>query len=159
MLGRFGFDFSSRANIGHQRQMNINHVFFADIGSKLPDGLQKWQTFNVTDRAANFNNEHINIVGGQLNTVFDFICDVRDDLHGSAQVIPFTLFGNNGMIYFPGGKVIDFAHFGMGETLIVTQVKIGFGSIIGHKHLAMLKGIHRSRIHIYIGIQFLDGHC
>ena len=42
----------------------------------------------------------------------------------------------------------------------VTQVKrveIGFRTILGHENFTMLKGIHRSRIYINIGIKFLDG--
>jgi hypothetical protein len=43
----------------------------------------------------------------------------------------------------------------MGETLIVTQVEIRFGTVVGDKHLAVLEGIHGAGIDIDVGIQLL----
>src|SRR3954468_17253501 len=43
----------------------------------------------------------------------------------------------------------------IGETLVVPKIEIGFGAIIQHIDLAVLKWTHRSRIDIEIGIEFL----
>jgi hypothetical protein len=45
---------------------------------------------------------------------------------------------------------------GVGEALVVTQVKVGFGAILRDKHLSMLEGAHRSWIHVQVWVQLQD---
>ena len=42
----------------------------------------------------------------------------------------------------------------MAETLIVAQVKVGFGAVIGDEDFAMLKRAHRSGINVQVRVQF-----
>ena len=41
-----------------------------------------------------------------------------------------------------------------GEALIVTEIEIGFGAVVGDEHLAVLGGRHRARIDVEIGVEF-----
>src|SRR5690625_7795200 len=57
----------------------------------------------------------------------------------------------------PGGEVVALGHLGTNEALIVSQVKIRLGAIIGDEHLAVLKRTHGARIHVDIGIELEYG--
>ena len=78
-------------------------------------------------------------------------------LNCSPEIVAASFLGNDRIIDLAGGKVIVVAKPCMGKPLVVTQVEIGFGAVIGDKHLTMLKGIHGAGINIQVGIQFLDG--
>jgi len=40
----------------------------------------------------------------------------------------------------------------------MAQIKIGFGTIVGHEHFAVLKRTHGPRVHIDVGIQLKQGY-
>jgi hypothetical protein len=40
-------------------------------------------------------------------------------------------------------------------TFVVPDVEIGFGSVVGHEHLAMLEGVHRARVDVQVRVEFL----
>ena len=42
--------------------------------------------------------------------------------------------------------------------LVVAQVEIGLGAVIGHEHLAVLERAHCPRIDVDVGIELLVGH-
>jgi len=46
---------------------------------------------------------------------------------------------------------------GVGETLVVAQIEIGFSAVVGDKHFTMLIRRHRSRINVQIGVALLEG--
>ena len=158
MLRRFRFQFTGCADIGHQRQVDIDHVLLAGICLELPDGLQKRKAFDVADGAADFNNDNIHTGCRQLNAILYLVGNVRNHLNGSPEVVTPPFFGYNCVIYFPGGKITILAQFGPGKPFIVPEIKICFGTIVGNKHLTVLKRIHGTRIHVEIGIQFLNCH-
>ena len=43
----------------------------------------------------------------------------------------------------------------VGEPLVVTEIEIGLTAIVGHEHLAMLKGVHRAGIDVDVWVEFL----
>ena len=79
--------------------MNVEAILLADIEGELANRFEKGQAFDVADRAADLRDDHVGIVGGQLaDRGLDFIGDVRNDLHGSAEVftVPFLLDDRSG---------------------------------------------------------------
>ena len=46
---------------------------------------------------------------------------------------------------------------GVEESLIVADIEVGFGAVIGDEDLTMLERVHRSRIDIEIGVELLHG--
>ena len=78
---------------------------------------------------------------------------MRNHLHSLAQVIAAPLFGDNLLVETPCSPIVIARKFGVGEAFVVAQVEIGFGAVVGHEHLAMLKRRHRPRIDIEIGIE------
>jgi hypothetical protein len=54
--------------------------------------------------------------------------------------------------------VVTFAawlRFDVEEPLVVPDVEVGLGSVVGHEDLAVLERVHRARIHVEIGIELL----
>src|SRR5882724_10710076 len=112
---------------------------------------------DVADRAANLHDDDVHAVGNFLDDGLDFVGDVRDDLNGLAEVIAAALFGENGFVDAAGGPVIVAGKFGVGEALVVAEIEVGFGAVFGDKDFAVLKGAHRTGIHVQVRIAFLQG--
>ncbi len=83
---------------------------------------------------------------------------MRNDLNGRTKVIPAPLLGNHVRIDPPGGEVVVSGHGGAHEALIVTQVQVRFGAVVGDEHLAVLKRTHGPGVHIDVGIEFQHAH-
>ena len=78
---------------------------------------------------------------------------MRNDLNGTAEIVPTTLFLDHALVDLASRKVVSLAHFGTGETFVMAQIEIGFRAVFSNKDLAMLKRTHGAWIHIDVGIQ------
>jgi hypothetical protein len=107
----------------------------------------------ATIRAANFDDGHIDILGHLLHRGFNFVGNVRDDLYRFSQIIPTTLFGNNLFVDAAGRPIIIARKFGVGEALVVAEVEIGFGAVVGDENLAVLEWRHGARIDVEIRVE------
>ena len=88
MLRRLGLQLAGRLQVRHQRQVNVQAVLLADVERELANGFEERHAFDVADRAADFGDDDIHIVGGQrLNRGLDLIGDVRNHLHGVAEIL------------------------------------------------------------------------
>ena len=139
--------------------MNEQTVLATDVERNLADRFQERQAFDVADSSPQFGNHHVDIRTGQSQHCrFDFIGDMRYDLNGFAEVFSFSFFLNHFQIN-SARRVVGFARQGaVGESFVVTQIQIRFGTIIQHIDFAVLKGTHRSRIDIDVRVQLLHPH-
>lgn len=87
----------------------------------------------------------------------DLVGDVGDHLHGAAQVIAPAFLGDHVVVDGTGSGVVLARHGHVEVTLVVAQVQVGLGPVIGHEHFAVLEGIHGAGVNIDIRIQLLDG--
>ncbi|CAI8444322.1 MAG: Uncharacterised protein [Cyanobium sp. ARS6] len=158
MLGGFGFQFSRRADVRQQGDVDVCQVVATHITAELTDGFQKRQRLNVTHRAADFGDHHISTtVGGHpVDPFADFTGDVGNHLHRAAVVITAAFFVNHRLVDRTGGHAVQPRHRRIGEALVVTQVEVGFSPVFGHEDLAMLKRTHRAWVHIQVWIQLQD---
>ena len=62
VLRRLGLQLAGRFQIRHEREMDVQAVFLADIERKLADRFQKRLAFDIADRAADFGDDDIDIV-------------------------------------------------------------------------------------------------
>ncbi len=72
--------------------MDIQDIFPADIISHLSYCLKKGKTLDISDSPTYLNDHHIIVIAYRLDRLFYFVCDVRDDLNGVAQVVTSSLF-------------------------------------------------------------------
>ena len=127
----------------------------------LTDRLDVRKGFNVTHGAANLRDHKIVIrLGAQdLNAPLDFVGDVRNDLHGLPEVFPTTFFVDHTLVNATRCDVVGLGCLDIQKTLVMPEVQIGFRPIHRDVAFTMLIGVERARIHIDVGIEFLDGHA
>ena len=95
----------------------------------------------------------VHILRDFLHRGFDFVGHVRNHLHGLAQIIAAPLFGDDLFVDAAGGPVIVAGKFGVGEALVVAEVEIGFGAVVGDKNFAVLKRRHGAGINVEVRIE------
>ena len=96
VLGGLGLLLARRAEVGHQGEVDVADVVAADVLAELADGLEEREDLDVADRAADLDDDHVDVVGGQaLDAVLDLVGDVRDDLDGLAQVVAPAFLGDH----------------------------------------------------------------
>jgi hypothetical protein len=156
MLGRLGLQLASRADVGHQGDVDVEGVAGSPVEAELADGLQEGERLDVTHGSAHFDDGHIGALGILDDLALHLVGDVRDYLHRAAQVIPSALLVDDGKVHLAGGEVALLGEAGIGETLVMPQVQVGFGAIVGDEDLPMLERRHGSRVNVNVGVQLLQ---
>ena len=139
--------------------MNERGVVATQAQAHLAGGFEKRKRLDIADRAADLDDGDLGgavpgLVRAAGDEILDFIGNVRDHLHGLAQIIAAALFAQHGFVDLAGREVIDLAHLRRDEALVVAKVEVGFGAVFGHENLAVLKRAHGARIDVDIGIEF-----
>ena len=156
MLGWLAFQLSGAGDGNDERNMDIQHIFPALFHRYLPDGLQIGLAFDIPYRAADLADDHIGVaILHGIDPPLDLIGDMRDDLYRAAEIAPLPLPVQHRPKDLAGGNagiaVQGFIH----KPLIVAQIQVGFGAILGHKDLSVLKGAHGAGINIEIRVELL----
>ena len=79
-------------------------------------------------------------------------------LNGGAKVLSSALLVQNVPVDFAGGQIGILVQILINETLVVSQIKIGFCAVLCNIYLTMLIGAHGAGVHVDIGVQFLRGY-
>ena len=130
----------------------------------MADGFKEGESFDVADRAADFDDGDVGsgvfglILGEAEDGVFDFIGDVGDHLHRSAEVVAVALLGNDLIVDGTRGRVVFLGERRIEIAFVVPQIEVRLRPIIRNVHFTVLIGVHGSGVHVDIGIKFLDGH-
>ena len=76
-------------DVRHQRDVHVHYILRARFKNELPDCFQKWQPLDVTSCSTDFGDDNVifALVGEFANAVLDHIGDVRNYLHGFAEII------------------------------------------------------------------------
>jgi len=80
---------------------------------------------------------------------------VRDDLHGVAQVLPAPLLGDHLGVHLPGGHVGPPGQVDVEEALVVADVEVGLGAVLGDEDLPVLERVHRPGVDVEVGVELL----
>ncbi len=95
----------------------------------------------------------VDVLARGLHARLDLVGDVRDHLHGAAEVIPAPLLVDDALVDLAGGEVVELLHLRGDEALVVAEVEVGLRAILRHEHLAVLERRHRARIDVDVGIE------
>ncbi len=82
---------------------------------------------------------------------------MRNHLHGLAEIVAAPLALDDLLVDAPAGQVVRAGQLGVREALVMAEVEIGLGPVVGDEHLAVLKRTHRARIDVQIRVEFLQG--
>ena len=168
VLGRLGLQLPGRPDVGHQRDVQEEAVVPADVVADLACRLEERQRLDVADGAADLGDDDVDparpFVDGPSvpahgeDAVLDLVGDVRDHLDGVTEVVAAALLGDHAGVDLPGRDVGDLAEVGVEEPLVVADVEVGLGAVVGHEDLAVLERVHRPGIDVEVGIQLLHRH-
>ena len=159
MLGRLGLQFAGRRDVRHQRQMDVDRVVARQVVAELADRLQERHRLDVADRAADLAQHEIVIVIAVEDEILDLVGDVRNDLHGRAEIVAAAFALDDVLVDAAGGDVVALVGRAAGEALVVAEIEVGFGPVVGHEHLAVLVRRHRAGIDVEIGIELANAHA
>ena len=126
--------------------------------AELADRFEERQALDVADRAADLHQDEVAILVAVADEVLDGVGDVRDHLDGRAEIVAAPLLGEDVLIDAPGGDVVALARRIAGEALVMAEVEIGLGAVIGDEHLAVLVRRHRAGIDVEIGVELAQAH-
>ena len=153
VLRGLGLDLARAADDRHQRQMQEHAVVAAQLDAELADGFEERQRLDVTDRTADLHHADVGVARAELDGALDLVGDVRDHLHRRAQVVAAALLGDHAFVDAAGGEIAVPARGGAHEALVVAEVEIALGAVVGDEHLAVLERTHGARIHVDVRIQ------
>jgi hypothetical protein len=130
------------------------HVF-----PHLADRFQEREALDVADRAAHLHDHHVRPVVPRDadDPLLDLVRDVGDDLDRAAEVIPPALLGDDRLVDPAGGHVRELREVLVDEALVVAQVQVRLGAIVGDEDFAVLVRRHRPRIDVDVGVELEDG--
>ena len=83
---------------------------------------------------------------------------MRDHLHGGAEIVAAPLLADDLLIDAAGGDVVGLRGRDAGEALVMAEIEIGLGAVVGDEDLAVLIGAHGPRIDIEIGVELAQTH-
>ena len=83
----------------------------------------------------------------------NLVGNVRDDLDGFAEVVAAPLLGDDLFVDAAGGEVVIAGEVGVGKALVVAEIEVGFGAVIGDEDLAVLEGRHGAGVDVEVGVE------
>jgi hypothetical protein len=158
MLRGFGLQLARRFDIGHERQVHERGAVAAEFVAELADRLEERQAFDVAHRAADLDQQEVDIALVRHHEILDGVGHVGDHLHRAAQIAAPALAVDHPLIDAAGGDVVGFRGRHRREALVMAEVEIGLRAVVGHVDLAVLERAHRARIDVEIGIEFPQPH-
>ena len=124
--------------------------------AELADRLEERQALDVADGAADLAEHEVEALVAVEDEVLDGVGDVRDHLHGGAEIVAAALLGDDLLVDAAGGDVVLPVGRAAGEALVVAEVEIGLRPVVGDEDLAVLVGAHRPRIDVEVGIELAE---
>ena len=147
----------------HERDVQVDDVLGADLAPELPDRLEERQRLDVADRAADLGDDDVG--RGDLlrppDPRLDLVRDVRDDLDGRAEELALALLAQHGVPDRAGRVARVAREVLVDEALVVADVEVGLGAVLGDEHLAVLERAHRARVDVQVRVELLgrDGEA
>ena len=158
VLGGLRLELAGVADVGHEREVDEHAAPAPDLDRELADRLEERKRLDVADGAADLGDDHVRVarLRDQRDALLDLVGDVRNHLDRAAQVVAAALAADDRVVDAARGDVRDAARVDVREALVVAEVEVGLGAVLGDEHLAVLVGRHRSRIDVDVGIELLQ---
>ena len=153
VLRRLGLDLARGRDVRDQRQVHVQHVVAPEFDAELADRLEERQRLDVADRAADLDHADVGVAGAHADRVLDLVGDVRDDLHRRAEVVAAAFLGDHVLVDAAGREVAAAARGRAHEALVVAEVEVRLGAVVGDEHLAVLERAHRARIDVDVRVE------
>ena len=159
VLGRLRLELVRRADVRQQRHVDVQR-------SSRPTSLRIWRiasrngwpsmsptvppTSTITTSGSPSRRD-------ARDALLDLVRDVRDDLDRAAEEVAAALLGDDGLVDLAGRDVGALGQVLVDEALVVAEVEVGLGAVVGDEHLAVLVRRHRARIDVDVRVELQDG--
>src|SRR5947208_1474658 len=119
------------------------------------------ESLDIAGRSTDFGNDNVvfALIGEFVDTALDDIGDVRNYLHGFAEIVAASFLQNYALVNLAAGKIVVSRENAVGETLVMTKIQIRLRAVVQHINFAVLERIHRSRIDVEVRIKFLEDNA
>ena len=133
VLRRLGLQLLGRIQERHQREMYAHTVLFRKFPLELAHGLYEGLGFHISHGASYFSEDYVvlSALSQEGHPPLYLVSDVRDNLDGLAEVCAFALLGYHRIVDLAGGHVVGLGCMDSQEALVVPQVQVGLGSVLG----------------------------
>ena len=147
VLGRLRLELAGRGQRRQQRDVDVQDVRPPDVLAHLADRLEERQALDVADGAADLDDDDVRIAVARdpPDPLLDLVGDVRDDLDRAAEVVAAALLGDHGLVDAAGRDVGELGQVLVDEPLVVAEVEVRLGAVVGDEDLAVLVRRHRAR--------------
>src|SRR5215210_3040071 len=108
------------------------------IVAELPDRLEKRQALDIAHRAADLAEHEVEAVIARADEILDRVRHVRNDLDGGAEIVAAALLAQNILVDTAGRNIVMARGRAPGEALVMAEIEVGFGAIVGHENFAVL---------------------
>src|SRR5262249_9912830 len=155
MLRRLRLELAGRLDERDERDVDVDDVLGPYLPAELADRFEKRQRLDVAYGAADLRDDDIGGVrlGGTADARLDLVRDVRDHLHRRAEEIALALLAQNGVPDRAGAVARAAEEVLVDEALVVADVEVGLGPVLGHEDLAVLARAHPPGVHAYVPLQ------
>ena len=159
VLGGFGLQFFGGFQVGDEGKVYNHAVLFRHFPLQLAYGLNEGQTLDITHCSADLSDDDVVLafLTQELYPSLDLIGDMRYYLYGLAQVVAFSFFVYNGLVYTARGHIVGLRGGDVQEAFIMSQVQVGLCPVVRNETFAVFVGVERTGIHIDVRIEFLYG--
>ncbi len=120
--------------------------------TELADRLEEGQAFDIADSAADLDQHEVERVVPFQHEVLDGVRDVGNHLNRRAEVIAAPLLGDD-VLVDSACRMLSAREAVRGEALVVTEIEVGLGAVVGDEDLAVLRRAHRARIDVQIRVE------
>ena len=139
--------------------MDDSGIFPSYFCLKLTNCFKERLAFDVSYSTADLDDGDSGFIRPlfffSINTALDFIRNMRNDLHRTPAVIAVPFLIENGPIDFSGGDIRVLIQTFIDKTLIVSEIQVRLRSVIRDKNFPVLNRVHRSGVHVDVGVEFL----
>ncbi len=158
VLRGLGLQLAGVADVRHQREVDVHAAPAPDVDRDLPDGLEERQRLDVAHRAADLRDHDVDVLrlADQPDPVLDLVRDVRNDLHRAAEVVAAALLADDRVVDGARGDVRGAGRVRVRVALVVAEIQVGLGAVLGDEHLAVLERRHRAGVDVDVRVELLD---
>ena len=141
------------AMYGTQREVDEDRVLAPDVVAELADRLEERQRLDVAHRAADLDDHDV-VLGRERRIaalISSVMCGITCTVEPRILAAPFL--GDDVEVDAAGGDVVRLRERAIDEALVVAEVEVRLGAVVGDEHLAVLERRHRARIDVDVRIE------
>src|SRR5215469_1727771 len=159
VLRGLGLQLTGWTDVGQQRDMQEETAVAAYLVPDLPDGLEERLRLDVANSAPDLRDDHVGLRSPHgPDAGLDLVGDMRDDLDGVPEVVATALLGDDARVNLARGHVRRSGQPDVEEALVVPDIQVRLGPVVGDEDLAVLERIHGAGIHVEVRVELLHAH-